>query len=230
MAGAGHGPTERCATMSSRGQRLGPTPRWDARVALVFGATLSFAQLGTPHAHALDIGYLRIDGRTIVLDVDVTIAATLLGITTTSVTAELLRARGGELATKTYGRTPPISVGGACTLGPPTSQLIGPTARLTATIDCPDVRSARRWELAFVGDPALPASFELLVKDVGTDQLTVVDHQTMVVTLGAAAVVAPATPAATPAHRSFASSIVVGVVVLVLTALGLVVYRRRRRA
>jgi hypothetical protein len=134
-------------------------------------------------AHSLDIGYLRIDHDRVVLDLDRVAAAQMLDAP--NATPAALKARASELAAKTYAREAPATTGGACTFEAPSMEITGVTVRLTTSMHCPG--GQRTWRFPFVTDTQVSATFELLVKDVATDRMTVVDRSSPMVTFGAAA-------------------------------------------
>jgi hypothetical protein len=141
---------------------------------------LLFARVAT--AHSLDIGYLRIEGARVVLDLDRAAAALMLDAPNASEAA--LEARADELAAKTYARELPSTASGACTLDAPAMEVTAVTVRLTTQLRCPD--GVRTWRFPFVTDTKVSPTFELLVKDVVGDRMTVVDRAAPQIAFGAA--------------------------------------------
>ncbi|HEY4059102.1 MAG TPA: hypothetical protein VGM39_20945 [Kofleriaceae bacterium] len=158
----------------------------DGRLFLLAVAALAtVATVRIADAHALDIAYLRIEPpatasapATVVLDIDIGAAALLLGVPRDTVTAEYLGAHTQDLAQVSFAKEQPSS-SGPCTLGAPKAELAPPSIRVNATLVCPP--GARKWSFSFVTDARIPATFQLLVKDVASDQLTVVDRASPVV-------------------------------------------------
>lgn len=150
------------------------------RIATIVAVTL-FAREAS--GHALDIGYLRVEPARVVLDLDRVAVAQLLGVP--QATLEIVRARAGELAAMTYARELPATAEGPpCTLDTPKVEISAVTVRLGATMSCPP--GERTWRFPFVTDTKVSATFELLVKDVETDRLTVVDRMSPSITFAAA--------------------------------------------
>jgi hypothetical protein len=141
---------------------------------------LLFARVAS--AHSLDIGYLRIEGARVVLDLDRAAAALMLDTRNASEAA--LKARADELASKTYARELPSTASGACTLDAPAMEVTAVTVRLTTQLRCPD--GVRTWRFPFVTDTKVSPTFELLVKDVGSDRVMVVDRAAPQIAFGAA--------------------------------------------
>ncbi|MFN0247939.1 MAG: hypothetical protein ACKV2T_13705 [Kofleriaceae bacterium] len=159
------------------------------RVAAILSVLL-FARVAT--AHNLDIGYLRIEGTRVVLDLDRAAAAQILD--TPHASTDALKARANELAARTYARELPATARGACTLDAPSMEITGVSVRLMTAMHCPE--GERTWRFPFVIDTKVSPTFELLVKDVRADRLTVVDRAAPQVAFGVAApVIAPARPA-----------------------------------
>lgn len=155
----------------------------------------------TASAHSLDIGYLRLEpagaSTSVILDLDRNAAAQLLDAP--GATPEALRARASELAAKTYARELPSTTAGPCTLDAPVMEITGVTVRLRALMQCP--AGERTWRFPFVTDTHVSPTFELLVKDVASDRMTVVDRATPEITFGAAATARSGTPARASAPR-----------------------------
>ena len=141
---------------------------------------------GVAGAHPLDVGYLRVDGRSgdvaIELEIDHTAAAVVLK---TSVDDATVRARAAELAAGTYRRSPITTSSGPCTWTGVAARLEGRTVVLTDAARCGE--GARRWSFPFVTENRISTGFALLVKEVraGTEKMTLVDGTTSSVELAA---------------------------------------------
>jgi hypothetical protein len=146
-----------------------------ALVALVLTALA-----GSAAAHPADVGYLRIDvdGRTAatVLDLDVNLAAALVGVDPHAVDDAGIRARAAQLAAATHARTPIVADGTACTWAGATAELHGRTIRLADRARCAAPIHVLRWELPFTAHTS--TTFQLLVKvrGLGDEHAAVVDR------------------------------------------------------
>ncbi|CAN5900887.1 hypothetical protein BH11MYX2_BH11MYX2_39200 [soil metagenome] len=218
-------------------------------LVVAIGALVAVATVRVvAHAHALDIAYLRIEPpatasspANVVLDIDIGAAALLLGVQPAEVTEPFLGAHTQDLAAASFAKELPSSTGGACTLGAPKAELASPSIRVNATLVCPP--GPRTWSFAFVTNARIPKTFQLLVKDVASDQLTVVDRASLIVempepTPGAIATPANAarggvdangTPAAKPSGAAMGTrTLVGGAVLLVVVLLPLAYFMNRR--
>ena len=135
---------------------------------------------GSAAAHPADVGYLRIDvdGRTAatVLDLDVNLAAALVGLDPHAVDDAGIRARAAQLAAVTYARAPIVADGAACAWVNTTAELHGRTVRLADRARCAAPVHALRWELPFTARAS--TVFQLLVKvrGLGDERAAVVDR------------------------------------------------------
>ncbi len=131
-------------------------------------------------AHPLDLGYLRIDAQdrsaTVTLDVEVGLAARLLGVDRDALDDATLRARTDELAGASYRAAPLTSDAGACTWSVASVDRRGTTVTLTDRAACPATIHALRWALPFVARGA--STFRLLAKvhGLGDDRVVVIDR------------------------------------------------------
>ncbi|HEY4178228.1 MAG TPA: hypothetical protein VGM90_15380 [Kofleriaceae bacterium] len=223
-----------------------PFPR---KLLLIAAATLAtVATVRVASAHALDIAYLRIEPpatasapASVVLDIDIGAAALLLGVEPSAMTEAFIGAHTQELAQQSFAKELPSSTGGPCTLGAPKAELASPSIRVNATLVCPP--GARKWSFSFVTDARIPKTFQLLVKDVASDQLTVVDRAAPVVEMPEptpGAVTTPAnaarggtdangTPPPKPTGSAIGTKTVVGGAVLLVVILLPLVYLVSRR-
>ncbi len=163
--------------------------------ALVAAIALLVA-LGTTHpaaAHPMDVGYLRIDldgsAARIKLDIDVKLAALLLGTDEHTMDDATLRARTAELATATYRAAAVTSGEAACTWTTTVAELHGRTVSLADRAECPSAIRTLHWAVPFAA--RAPSTFKLLVKahGAGGEQASIVDRDkpTIEVTGGAPA-------------------------------------------
>ena len=198
-----------------------------ALIALVVGSA-ALAQ-----AHGLDIAYLRIEPPAksngvvgVSLDLDLGAVALLLEVEPSAVTADFVKSKSSEIAAATITKELPKSPSGACTLGAFTAELVSPSVRVTTTMTCPS--GERTWSFPFIEETRVPATFQLLVKEVASDRLTVVERGSHVVNLGEARMVAPSIEKVSTASRL--PYLVGGVIAAALMATLWVVTRRRRQA
>jgi len=148
------------------------------RGALALTALCALA--GTARAHPADVAYLKIDvdGRTAatVLDIDVNLAARLVGLDPHAVDDGALRARASELAAATYRLAPLVGDGQACAWTAATVELHGRTVRLSDHARCAAAIRGLRWAVPFAAQAS--STFQLLVKvtGLGNEAVAVVDR------------------------------------------------------
>lgn len=148
------------------------------RSALAAGS-LVLALAGSAAAHPADVAYLRIDidGRTAttVLEIDVNLAAGLVGLDPHAVDDGSVRGRAGELAAATYRQAPVVGDGEPCGWTTPSAELHGRTVRLSDRAACAQPVHAVRWPLPFAAHAS--STFQLLVKvrGLGGERVAVVD-------------------------------------------------------
>ncbi len=171
---------------------------------------------GAASAHPLDVGYLRVDGRSgdvaIALEIDHAAAAVVLKAPVDDGT---VRARAAELAAGTYRLSPITTSSGTCTWIGAAARLEGRTVVLTDVARCGE--GTRRWSFPFVTENRISSGFALLVKEVrpGTETMTLVDGTTTAIELAAP-------PTASRTWWPWALG-------AVAVAMGLLVRRRRMR-
>ncbi len=150
--------------------------------ALIIGVAVaaSMAIARPAAAHPMDVGYLRIDiddrAAKVVLDIDVNLAALLLGTDAHAMDEVTLRTRTEDLATATYRVAPITSGSAACAWAGVTTELRGRTISLSDRADCPSAIRTLRWPLPFA--TRAQSTFKLLVKTrgAGAEQAAIVDH------------------------------------------------------
>jgi HupE / UreJ protein len=154
------------------------------RIAIVLAIVTAGA---VAEAHPMDIGYLRMDvaddSAQVALDIDVRLAAILLGTDEDRLDAGVVTARAGELANATY-RNAPITIDARwCAWSEATAVLHERTISLTDRADCPAAIRALRWPVPFVA--RAPSTFRLLVKAraAGREHAAIVDATNPVIEL-----------------------------------------------
>jgi hypothetical protein len=136
-------------------------------------------------AHPMDVGYLRIDldGATarVELDIDVNLAALLLGADPHALDDATVHARADALATATYRAEPITSGGRPCAWTAPTVSMQGRTVSLSDAADCSSVIRTMSWEVPLAA--RAPSTFKLLVKanSGGNEQASIVDRDKPVI-------------------------------------------------
>lgn len=204
------------------------------RAALI-AAVVGSAALA--QAHALDIAYLRVEPPTeqngpvsVSLDLDVGAVALLLEVEPSALTADFVESKSSEIAAATISKELPKAGTVNCALGAFTAELKSPSVRVTTTMTCSP--GERTWNFPFIADTRVPATFQLLVKEVASDRLTVVERGSHVVNLGEVRVVAPPIEKVSTAYHRAPSRrpyLVGAVIAAALLALLWVVTRRRRQ-
>ncbi|MEO8706531.1 MAG: HupE/UreJ family protein [Kofleriaceae bacterium] len=155
-------------------------------IRTLIAAVLVLGSTGLAAAHPLDMGYLKIDSNgqtvTIVLDVEGTVAAHLIGAEVAGLDAA---ARAEDLANASYRMGAITTNAGACTWTTTTAELRAATNTLSQTgkAECPAGSTTLRWEFPFTAK--LASTFQLLVKAHGFagDHVVIVDKVAPVVEL-----------------------------------------------
>src|SRR5580692_6296562 len=130
-------------------------------------AVLVLLALARPaSAHPMDVGYLRVDldgaAAKIELDVDVNLAALLLGADPHALDDAGVHARAKELADLTVRGAPITNDGAACAWSELTTVVRERTVFLSDRADCSSAIRTLRWAIPVV--PRAPATFKLLIK------------------------------------------------------------------
>ena len=162
------------------------------RAFLITLAALGALAVARPvAAHPMDVGYLRIDlaGNTaqVKLDLDVNLAALLLGTDAHAMDDAVVRARLADLATVTYRAAPITSAGADCPWIAPTAELHGRTLSLADRATCPSAIRTLRWAMPLAA--RAPSTFKLLVKahGAGGEQASIVDRDKPVIEISGGA-------------------------------------------
>jgi hypothetical protein len=140
-------------------------------------------------AHPMDVGYLRIDVAAdhadIQLDIDVNLAALLLGIDSHAVDDATVHARLADIATSTYRAEPVTSGGVACAWQGAAAELRVRTIHLTDRATCSSAIRTARWEVPFTA--RAQSTFKLLVKthSASGEQASIVDRDQPIIEIAA---------------------------------------------
>jgi HupE/UreJ protein len=132
---------------------------------------------GIAEAHPADVAYLRVDvaGSAVALqlDVDVNLAAGLVGLDPHAVDDTTVRSRAGVLVAATYRLAP---LAGCAWRSDARAELHGRTVRLLDRAECGAPVHALRWSLPFASHAS--SVFQLLVKvrGLGDERVAIVDR------------------------------------------------------
>jgi hypothetical protein len=119
-------------------------------------------------AHPLDLGFIQMKsgGATTIeisLDLNPSLAATLIEHGVTQLNPPLVESRYEELFSKTLGMAPLVAKSTPCTWSEKHTELLAQTVRLTALATCPEATTLD-WSFPFIGRKEMPPTFQVLLK------------------------------------------------------------------